>query len=223
MSNLYELNQSEFDQLANIATHRYGPLFPGYLARSLAVVDGMLERYPRVCAMRVDLRFAVTHHPDDPDTPNCFQRTDPTVITRFMESLKSQLREEHRREGRRGEPTLPGYIWVRERDHGTLPHYHLVLLFNKDVYAFLGNYLDPDANNMATRIQKAWCSALDLAYPDHKSLSHFPRRGVYVFDRQHVLNRDDRYTDFLIRIAYFAKQDTKDIADGYRNFGCSQS
>ena len=49
-----------------------------------------------------------------------------------------------------------------------------MLLFNKDVYAFLGDYRDYDANNMGTRIQKAWCSALGLPYPDNATLVNFP-------------------------------------------------
>ncbi|MEQ5680966.1 inovirus-type Gp2 protein, partial [Providencia rettgeri] len=46
---------------------------------------------------------------------NSFQRTDERAITRFIESLKSQLRAAHHRTGRSGTPALPYYAWVRER------------------------------------------------------------------------------------------------------------
>ena len=120
----------------------YGPMNYTYLRRSLDVVSDTLARCPRVYALRIDLRFAVESPDDDADTLTCLQRSDPSVITRFMESLKSQLRADHYRQKRRGTPSLPAFIWCREQDSSASPHYHLMLLFNKDVYAFLGDYRD---------------------------------------------------------------------------------
>ncbi len=71
--------------------------------------------------------------------PICFQKDDEKAITRSIESLKSQLREEHKRSDRAGKPAPLGYIWARERYISEHHHYHLVLLFNKDVYGYLGN------------------------------------------------------------------------------------
>lgn len=170
--------------LTRLYTDSYGPMNCTYLRRSLDVVSDTLARYPRVYALRVDLRFAVESPEDDADTLTCLQRADPSVITRFMESLKSQLRADHYRQKRRGTPSLPAFIWCREQDTSASPHYHLMLLFNKDVYAFLGDYRDYDANNMGTRIQKAWCSALSLPYPDNATLVNFPDNPQYRFDRQ---------------------------------------
>ncbi|HHS9559533.1 TPA: inovirus Gp2 family protein, partial [Klebsiella quasipneumoniae subsp. similipneumoniae] len=133
-----------------------------------------------------------------------------------------QIRVDHNRSGRPGNPTLPSYGWCRERNTGEHPHYHLVLLFNADVYAYLGNYQDRNANNMATRIQRAWCSAIDLSYDDYAALAEFPLNPIYRFSRIDALGRTKIYWDFLIRLAYLAKTRTKDIHDGYRNFGTSQ-
>lgn len=218
----FQLNTVEAYCLRKNAEERYGLISPRYLMRSLDVVYSSLAKFSRVCAIRVDLRFAQEKWGGDPDLPTCFQRTDPQAMTRFIESLKSQLRGEHQRKGRRGEPALFEYVWVREQDRGDYPHYHLVLLFNKDEYAFLGDYRDPDANNMATRIQKAWCSALGLHYPDYTNLVHFPQNAVYAMDRRSATVHSESYLNFLMRIAYLAKKRTKDIADGYRHFGCSQ-
>lgn len=55
-----------------------------------------------------------------------------------------------------------GYIWARERVTGEHPHYHLVLLFDREAYAYLGDYTKPDADNMGTRIQKAGAAPLGL-------------------------------------------------------------
>ena len=207
--------------LTRLYTDSYGPMNSNYLRRSLDVVSGTLARYPRVYALRVDLRFASESPEDDTDTLTCLQRSDSSVITRFMESLKSQLRADHYRQKRRGSPSLPTVIWCREQESSASPHYHLMLLFNKDVYAFLGDYRDYDANNMGTRIQKAWCSALDLPYPDNATLVNFPVNPQYKFDRNSARNLDENFSAFLFRMAYLSKQRTK-VADGQRNFGCSQ-
>lgn len=200
----------------------YGEINQAYLARSLEVVYSALNEWPRVFALRLDLRFADAHSSGDGDVPDCFQRQGSQVITRFIESLKSQLREAHGRKGHRHAFAAPKYIWVREQDTGAYPHYHLVLFFNKDHYAFLGNYTDHDANNMATRLQKAWCSALTLPYPDYAALVHFPPNNAYHVDLTDVMSRSSNYIEFLYRMAYLCKERTKLMGDGCRNFGCSQ-
>lgn len=201
---------------------RYGSINHGHLLRSIDVVDSVLIRYSRVYALRIDLRFANESPADDVDTLICRQRSDPSVITRFMESLKSQLRADHYRKKRRGNPALPSFIWCRERDSSSHPHYHLTLFFDKDIYAFLGDYRDYDSDNMGTRIQKAWCSALNLPYPENATLVNFPENSQYRFDRQSARELDYDFYNFLLRIAYLSKQRTKSRCDGYRNFGSSQ-
>ncbi|MGO2334682.1 inovirus Gp2 family protein [Providencia sp.] len=219
----YALSEFEFNQLVILASRRYDSLIsPHILCRLLAVVDNALEQHNRILAIRVDLRFAQDSIPDAPDTPLCFQRADERAITRFIESLKSQLRAAHHRAGRFGTPALPYYVWVRERNESEYPHYHLVLLFNRDVYGYLGNYLQDDANNMANRIQRAWCSAIGLGYPDYASLVNFPNNPVFRFDRRDALTRHSNYLDFLLRITYLTKKNTKELNTDFRNFGTSQ-
>ncbi|WP_241767211.1 inovirus Gp2 family protein [Buttiauxella noackiae] len=182
------------------------------------IVYGTLEQHSQVLAIRTDLRFAQSH----PDLLLCLQRDYEQAITRFFESLKSQLRADHKRSRRAGTPTLPSYVWCRERNTGEHPHYHLMLLFNEDVYGYLGNYQELNAKNMATRIQKAWCSAIGLAHEDYATLAELPPNAVYRFSRFDALDRTQIYWDFLIRLAYLAKTRTKDVHSGYRNFGTSQ-
>lgn len=110
---------------------------------------------------------------------------------------------------------------VQERDTSEHPHYHLMLLFNGDVYRYLGNYKDRNGDNMSTRIQKARCSAVGLAHEDYATLAEFPPNAVYRFSRFDALDRSPVYWDFLIRLAYLAKTVTKDTYSGYRNFGTS--
>nr|WP_231858606.1 inovirus-type Gp2 protein [Pantoea ananatis] len=96
------------------------------------------------------------------------------------------------------------------------------MLFNREVYGYLGDYTNRGADNMATRIQKAWCSAIGLEYPDYAYLPHFPKNHSAWFTRHDALTLSSDYYDFLLRVAYMAKYNTKDLSDGYRNFGTSQ-
>ncbi|HHQ4530559.1 TPA: inovirus Gp2 family protein [Aeromonas hydrophila] len=221
-NNTYELTVAEVTRLLQQVQGMYGDIHAPYLIRSLAVVDSTLKEWSRVFAIRVDVRFAKVNSGCDIFHSTRFQRTDSQVITRFVESLKSQLREVSKRKRRRYISSEVRYIWVREQDAGDHPHYHLVLLFNKDRYTTLGNYTKPDAINMATRVQKAWCSALGLPFPEYVGLIHFPKNCEYILDRREALFRSPGYMKFLRRIAYFSKVRTKLVGDGQRNFGCSQ-
>ncbi|HBE9178442.1 TPA: inovirus Gp2 family protein [Serratia fonticola] len=223
MKSPYELTEKQFESLVQIAKKKYRSQIERYiLRRSLAVISNFLEKNNRIFALRADLRFAQSHVPGEPDLPLCFQRTDEKTITRAFESLKSQLREEHKRSGRAGEPALFAYVWARERDTSEHHHYHLVLLFDREVYAYLGNYTESDADNMGTRIQKAWCRAIKLDYPHYASRVEFPENHSTWFSRQDALTLSPDYSDFLLRAAYLAKEYSKDFHDGYRNFGTSQ-
>lgn len=223
MESQYSLTNEETDDLVEIASRKYrSPIDLNILNQLLNMVYGTLEQNNRILGIRTDLRFAQSHVPGEPDLPLCFQRDDAQAITRSFESLKSQLRADHNRSRRPGDPTLPSYGWCRERDTSVHPHYHLVLLFNADVYGYLGNYQELNAKNMATRIQKAWCSAIGLAHEDYFTLAEFPPNAVYRFSRLDALDRNPVYWNFLVRLAYLAKTRTKDVHSGYRNFGTSQ-
>lgn len=223
MESQYALTREEIEYLITVASKLYrSPIDRGILNALLNMVYSTLEQYHRILAIRTDPRFALSHVPGEPDLPLCFQRDDTQAITRFFDSLKSQLRADHNRSRRAGDTTFPSYGWCRERDTSEHPHYHLMLLFNADVYGYLGNYQELNAKNMATRIQKAWCSAVGLAHEDYATLTEFPPNAVYRFSIFDALDRNQVYWSFLIRLAYLAKTRTKDIHSGYRNFGTSQ-
>ena len=216
----YQLSPEELNNLLAAAEQRYGSVSPYYLTKLSQVITGCLDIYPRVFAVRVDLRLPQTNWPGEPDIPLCFPRQDSAVITRFFGALKSQLVADHYRKDRRGQSAFPAYIWVREQDTSASQHYHVVLLFNKDIYAYLGAYHNAESDNIAIRIQRAWCSALGLTYPDYASLVHFPKNPAYVFDRRAATVHSPVFREFLLRAAYLAKTRTK--VPGQRNFGSSQ-
>ncbi|WP_145541330.1 inovirus Gp2 family protein [Yersinia alsatica] len=223
MESQYSLTNEEIEDLVAIASRKYkSSIDLNILIPLLNMVYDTLEQHNRILAIRTDTRFAQSHVPGEPDLPLCFQRDDEQAITRFFDSLKSQLKADHTRSRRPDKPTFPSYGWCRERDTRVNPHYHLMLLFNADVYGYLGNYQELNAKNMATRIQKAWCSAVGLVHEDYATLAEFPDNPVYRFSKFDALDRNPVYWSFLIRLAYLAKSRTKDIHSGYRNFGISQ-
>lgn len=212
----------EFEELIKMAKSKYKSEMERYiLRRIMEVTENTFERRSRIFSFFTVLRFSRDHITDDPDSLTCIQRTDMGAITRCMESIKSQIREEHKRSGRSGSPSYPAYAWVRERGSSAYPHYHLTLLFDRNVYAFRGNYSLHNGDNMANRVQKAWCSALELAYPDYAHLVEFNQK-TYWLDRNDAIQRSHEYVDYLMRLAYLAKENTKDVHSSYRNFGTSQ-
>ncbi|WP_337999958.1 inovirus Gp2 family protein [Aeromonas hydrophila] len=140
-------------------------------------------------------------------------------ITRFFASLKSQIQALRHRKGQTGKRFFLGYIWVKEQVTSQYPHYHVVLLFNRDDYGYLGDYSNFDADNMATHIRKVWCRALRLAYSDYASLVHFPAEAEYRFDRRDADLHNEKFYKFLERIGYLFKLRSK--VEGERNFGRS--
>lgn len=96
-----------------------------------------------------------------------------------------------------------------------------MLIFNQDVYGYLGDYTKVDADNMSNRVQKAWFSAVGLDYQDYSKLVQFSEKS-HRLNRNDAVLRSDEYTCFLLRIAYLTKVNTKDVHDTYRNFGFSQ-
>lgn len=223
MKSPYRLTEKQFKFLQQEAEGKYNSPISGYmLRRSLDVIFNFSEKHDRILTLRADFRFAQSHVPGEPDMPICFQKDDEKAITRSIESLKSQLREEHKRSDRAGKPTPLGYIWARERNTSEHHHYHLVLLFDKDVYGYLGNYTNSNADNMGIRIQKAWCSAIGLDYPYYANRVEFPKNHSAWFTRYDALTLSPDYCEFLLRVAYLAKTYSKDVNDSYRNFGTSQ-
>jgi hypothetical protein len=119
MKSPYKLTEKQFKFLQQEAAEKYNSLISSYmLRRAYDVTSNFSEKHDRMFTLRADFRFAQSHVPGEPDMPICFQKDDEKAITRAIESLKSQLREDHKRSGRAGEPTPLGYIWARERVTG---------------------------------------------------------------------------------------------------------
>ncbi|MCM2680969.1 inovirus Gp2 family protein [Echinimonas agarilytica] len=191
----------------------YGPLIENYLAAGKIVIDRYLSQYSRVCAIRVDL-----HVPEE------LELKSNRHITRFMGSLDAQIEADRNRKHKAGSRSYrcrPNYIWCSERENARANHFHVIILLNKDAYHTLGNY-EATGNNMASRIVKAWASALGLDFDDVGGLVHFPKNPIH-YVNIHSKRLAEEYNELFFRFSYFAKPKSKHYGDRRRSFDCSRT
>ncbi|TXH96988.1 MAG: inovirus Gp2 family protein [Rheinheimera sp.] len=190
----------------------YGPLIYDYLDGIHQTIISSLLHSPRTFAFRVDLRL-----------PANFSVQDTAVISRFFASLKAQLDAadaKKEREGKRVHSHNLRYVWVREIGEYGRPHYHVLVLLNKDRYRTLGSF-DAEEGNLSARVTKAWASAVGLPLAQADGLVHFPPKPTYTLDPS-----DPGFTDVLkslfFRVSYFAKEPTKFFDRAQRSYGASR-
>ncbi|ECE4235544.1 inovirus Gp2 family protein [Salmonella enterica] len=193
-----------------------------YMVRIKETLHKSLREYHRTMVLRVDLRL--------PD--NSPYAKDPTLITRFMESLKSQKNADQLKKisfRKRIHHCRIRYIWVREFNEKGKKHYHVALFLNKDAYAYPGSH-KPDRSgryrhNLSFMIMEAWIRTLYLNqeenYQKYYPLVSFPKNRYAYLDILSSTFLSD-YKIVMNRLKYFAKERSKDYSDGQRNFGCSQ-
>ena len=221
MNNTIDFSQSEMLSLIQRSSYLFGDIDWKYMENINRVVKQALNDYSSVFALRIDLRFA---NPEVgcSDSPTCFQRAAGQVMKRFIASLKSQLLAyeiRRKKDGIRVHPTKLRYVWVCEQNEAELPHYHLIIVLNKAAYWRLNSFQSPES--LAGKIQKAWCSALRLYYPEFGNLVHFPENCEYVITRDDAINRTPIFMAFIHRVSYLAKVRTKICMDGRRAIGNS--
>lgn len=102
-----------------------------YLEGIESVLENALEQYARLFIVRVDLNL-----------PTDFRGDDSAVMTRFFRSLKSQVAAYRRRSARLNRKpyreTTIRYVWAKECDTSTSSHYHVALIFDRNIFALWG-------------------------------------------------------------------------------------
>lgn len=192
-----------------------GPFAVQYLDRLYNTLQRALADHPRHFAVRFDLRF-----PDDPAVRSQYL-SDSSVIKRFCGSLKAKIahdRARAQRQNGRAHDTTVRYVWSREYSNDNIPHYHFLLLLNRDAYWTLGR-LGSEQENMANRIESAWASALGLLDTKKRGLIHFCENGVYRVDRA---ADDSTFEALFHRASYLCKAQTKHYGDHSHAFGASR-
>ncbi|WP_022960922.1 inovirus Gp2 family protein [Halopseudomonas pelagia] len=195
-----------------------GPFIEQYLSRLKRTIELALDEYPRLLAFRVDLRL-----PAGADLP---VHTDSNVvISRFIDSFKAKIRQnrlkafEHNEKG--AHDSRVRYVWAREVGQRERPHYHLLILLNRDAFYTLGK-LDSTADNMISRMQEAWASALGLPVEHVRYLVHIPDNPMYRVDLKVKAGKPDRLPELFYRTSYLCKAATKSYGSGHWGFGTSR-
>ncbi|MBG4701638.1 inovirus Gp2 family protein [Pseudomonas aeruginosa] len=194
-----------------------GPFIREYLARLKHIIDLAIDQYPRVLAFRVDLRL-----PKDIDLPD-YAYTNQ-VISKFFEAFTSRI-EYHRSQLRERSRYTRGckvrYVWARETGRGERPHYHLLILLNRDAYYGPGR-LRSEENNIFNRMQEAWASALGIPVDWVEGLVEIPDNPVYRINRSVREGREDQLPALFHRASYLCKAATKSYGDRQRGFDTSR-
>lgn len=189
-----------------------------YLGKIQSVLNKSIQQYPRTFVVRVDL-----HLPKVlacPDYPSGF---NTEAITRFIESLKSQIKAQQVRSlraGKRVHPNTLRYIWAKEQHESVVPHYHMALLFNNDAFFTLGDYKTVQ-DNLAGRIYTAWARALNIEPEKAIDLVHFPERSPTYNLNANSDNFVEDCNSAFMRLSYLAKFQTKHYGSRTKNFSCS--
>ncbi|MDX4945477.1 inovirus Gp2 family protein [Providencia manganoxydans] len=188
-----------------------------YLSKIKLTIHKALTSHRRITAIRVDLRFPTYKDDEFP------YQDDSGVITRFIESLKAQLKVDVPRRSLQWNRKLTcqlHYVWVREfGEINNKKHYHVILLLNKDLYHSVGHY-QQENGTVYSMVQKAWYSAMKLPYRKSKPLAHFPDKCVAYFTDKDIDTLSAN--EWVIRQSnYLAKNHTK-VIDDERSFGCSR-
>lgn len=188
-----------------------GPFLSQYLDRTIDVTDDALEAHPRTFAVRFDLRIPQV----------CEGLDEHKLINRFMNSLRAKIAWARRRAAKtamkgRVHRTDVRYLWAREVGQRGRPHYHFVVLLNRDAYRVMGKY-EVGRDNLYSRILEAWASALRIDVEDAEGLVHMPKNATYRIDA------DDKESqgDFFYRVSYMAKSATK-VQGSRHSFGSSR-
>ncbi|HHX8553814.1 TPA: inovirus Gp2 family protein [Vibrio alginolyticus] len=197
-----------------------------YLNTIRKPMDNAVDEYPRVFAVRFDLR-----QPEG-DFLDCLSRDEiignealgirrTDLATRFVQSFKAKLKAHERRCHRKGIRVYPctvRFVWVRERNKSAHDHYHVVLLLNEDRFGRLGNITRE--GSLAWTITSAWASALNSDVDTIRRLVHFPDNACYVLERNSE-GFIEQFNDLFCRLSYFAKYATKHYGEDNRCIGRS--
>lgn len=210
-TNLHLLTGSAFEGFPIQADK--GPFVREYLQSLKVTMANALGDYPRVFAFRIDPRL-----PAEMDLPgNAYTNT---VIKLFIESFKAKLKHAQHvaaKNNIRVHDCRVRYVWAREVGSYGRPHYHLLFLLNQDAFHTLGKR-ESVRNNMCSRLDEAWASALGLPLEAVSGLIHVPDNAVY------YLRRDDAHSQAQLfeRASYLCKAATKVYGDGQHAFGASR-
>ena len=194
---------------------QHGELIQEYVSILYKGLIQYTHANPRTLAIRLELLY-----PSDFKGPVTNQQ-----ITQFFKGLKYRLNlayEKRIKAGHKAHLPKLAYMWFRERDTSLYPHFHLLLLLNRDAYSSLGDYANP--NHLLGKIRAAWAGALGIDWEHAKGLATASAcKGGSPY---HHLTHNDPFFDqqmnkLFERTSYLCKAKTKHYGQGERNMGYS--
>ena len=196
------------------------PFVKQYLESLYTVCEQALDQYPRVFAFRFDLRLPVSNELVIDDYNN-------KLLKKFMSSFKAKIkhnRDMARKENRYAHDSTVRYVWAREIGQHGKPHYHLAVLLNYDAFCALGKF-EMGRDNIFSRLQEAWASALGLPVSDVAGLVEIPSNPYYklICKTPAESNELDEFGRFFYRASYLCKAATKAYTDGQHGFGARRT
>ncbi|PFG51962.1 uncharacterized protein DUF3296 [Marinobacter sp. LV10R520-4] len=190
------------------------PMVTEYLEALHATLLNAMNHYPRVSAIRFD-PVIPTAISDGMTVEN-----HKELIKRFIASLRAIIK--HDRETKRQSGWAPDsevrYVWCREVGANGKPHYHFLLILNRDAYHTIGKACSPN-ENLFNRISRAWNSGLNQEWNRAQPWIHVPENPMYWIDRS---DENGLHRAFH-RASYMCKAATKHYGHGMRAFGTSRS
>ena len=209
-----QLIKEEQHQGYSVLTSK-GDLAQVQMDAAISVIKGFVQWHSRTLAIRVDLRY--------PSSYSLEAQCCRGAMRSFFESLKSQIAAERQRATKksiihRAHDTKIGYIWAREYGQQShRPHFHVVILLNRDTYRALGK-TDIQCDNLYSRIVKSWARTLGIRAEEAVGLVHIPNNAIYRVNE----NEPEIMDELITRTSYLCKLETKKFNNGERTFGTSR-
>ncbi|WP_159820258.1 inovirus Gp2 family protein [Colwellia sp. 20A7] len=188
-----------------------------YLVGTYNTIFEALNEYPNTCVVRVDLRL-----------PMHYRSSNDYVIRRFFEFLQELLNtdlQERKEAGQQVASCNIRYVAARDRNKFNTEQYHVLLMFNLDVYNCIGAYRENVGGNMAERIRMAWAEALsnEVEYIARANLVNVPKNPVLYINyvKGNSFTFEYELKEIFKRFSYFTTIKDKSFNQGYTPFLCS--
>ncbi|MGP9631999.1 inovirus Gp2 family protein [Halomonas sp. AOP43-A1-21] len=211
-ANLHLLYNSTFNGLR--IQEKYLPMASEYLQALYDTMHKALSDYPRVMAFRIEPKIPTEI------SDRMTIEDHRSLIARFIASLKAIIKHDRERKRQNGwvPDTKVRYVWSREVGNNGKPHYHFLLLLNRDAYHMPGRACSPN-ENLISRISRAWYSALGMVWNLQEPWIHVPAHPFYWIEQ----NDPNSFQEAFYRASYLCKAETKQYGLGLRAFGTSRS
>lgn len=183
-----------------------GPLVVQYLDRSLETLDAVTRINHSTFVFRVDLHFPS-------EMPRLPMHETNDVLARFFENFRNELNQRQTKYS-----TQLHNLWAREQVNSEKPHYHLMIMLNRNAYDSLGAF-GPDGfgvysfNNLYHRMMRSWLKAMGFDHDDPRfhQLIHVCNDPVTKEPWSCILHRDDRIAmnEVMYMASYLCKAYSK--------------